>query len=105
VALAVLTVPAVAQASSGTRILFTSDVGCDVKIDGALVGRVEADEEKTFPTTPGKHFVKAACDGGKRFEEVSDVQPDSQQVVMIRLKQAAAQEATAALQGEPWTKR
>jgi hypothetical protein len=96
--------------SINAGLSITCDTSCVVAIDGKLVGRLSAGQQRLFEITVGKHVVAGANEQGAYWEKQIDFDGSSSLAVSVPLLKAAAERAqlesdVKALRGEVTQKR
>ena len=59
-----LCLPALAGAQAGAKLLVTTDMDCNWKLDGRPMDPLKSYDSKVIPVTPGEHLIQAATTDG-----------------------------------------
>jgi hypothetical protein len=79
-----------AGAQAVTTLVVRTDLSCSWKLDGRLMGTIEANDSKLVPVSPGVHFVEAFTGvGGEAVQIRAEVGQDEKTVdILLKAKSA-----------------
>jgi hypothetical protein len=81
-----LCLPALAGAQAGVKLLVTTDMDCNWKLDGQPMDSLKADDSKVVPVSPGEHLIRAATTDGVVKIRIKVEVDQGQNTVEIQLR-------------------
>ena len=81
-----------AAAQDSAKLLVTTDVDCNWKLDGQPMDLLKADKSKVVPVSPGDHLIQASTTDGVTKTRIEAEVDQGQKRVEIQLKSEHEQE-------------